>query len=80
MTMSRSALPDIGPFLWTRLQRRAALHGRSPEVEAKAILEEALSTPGEDVWARVDEIHARLAASGRTFSDSAELVREDRDR
>lgn len=31
-------------------------------------------------WARVDAIYSRLAATGRTFGDSAELLREDRDR
>lgn len=33
-----------------------------------------------DAWAEVDAIYDRLAASGRIFSDSAELLREDRDR
>ncbi|HBI45329.1 MAG TPA: hypothetical protein DDY78_21125 [Planctomycetales bacterium] len=33
-----------------------------------------------DAWQSVDAIRARLAASGRKFSDSAELLREDRDR
>lgn len=31
-------------------------------------------------WSLVDAIHDRLTASGRTFSDSADLLREDRDR
>ena len=33
-----------------------------------------------DPWAGANAIHARLAASGRTFGDSVELIREDRDR
>lgn len=31
-----------------------------------------------DAWAPVDAIYYRLAASGRTFSDSAELLRDQR--
>ncbi len=33
-----------------------------------------------DPWAAIDAFRERLAASGRTFSDSTELIREDRDR
>ena len=36
--------------------------------------------PAFDPWAGAKAIHARLAASGRTFGDSVELIREDRDR
>jgi hypothetical protein len=32
----------------------------------------------EAVWQRIDAIREQLASSGRTFSDSTELVREDR--
>lgn len=63
-----------------RLRERATRHGRTPTEEAKAILAEALHGKGPDVWAPVDVIYQRLAASGRTFSDSADLLREDRDR
>ncbi len=31
-------------------------------------------------WNQVNEFRERLAASGRTFSDSAGLIREDRER
>ena len=48
------------------------------ETEARAILADVLGTG--DPWAGADAIFDELAASGRTFSDSAELVREDRDR
>jgi hypothetical protein len=33
-----------------------------------------------DAWEPVDAIYRRLEATGRTFSDSADLLREDRDR
>jgi plasmid stability protein len=69
------AEPDL-----SRLRERAVLHGRSPEEEAKEILREALRPAAADVWAGVNALRERLAASGRSFSDSAELLREDRDR
>lgn len=62
------------------LQERAMRHGRTPVEEAKAILAEALHGSQPDAWAPVDAIYRRLASSGRSFSDSAELLREDRDR
>ncbi len=39
-----------------------------------------LPTPQEQeaVWQRIEAIREQLASSGRTFSDSTELVREDR--
>jgi antitoxin FitA len=62
----------------TRLKERARASGRSLQQEVKSILERAASTltMGEvgklaDTWRR------RLA--GRTYSDSAKLVRDDRD-
>jgi protein-tyrosine phosphatase len=35
-------------------------------------------TNHEDFWNSVDQIREELVRSGRTFSDSAELIREDR--
>ena len=77
--MAELVLTDVDDFLH-ELQERAARHGRTPAEEARAILAEALHGQRPDVWAPVDAIYRRLAASGRTFSDSADLLREDRDR
>lgn len=33
-----------------------------------------------DPWADINSFRERLATSGRTFSDSVEMIREDRDR
>jgi antitoxin FitA len=80
--MAELILTDVRERLLHQLRQRAASHGRTPEEEATAILEAVLanSEKRQDGWAQVDAIRARLAASGRTFSDSAELLREDRDR
>ena len=40
----------------------------------------AVSPSRTTVWDEVNAIRAQLAASGRAFSDSAELLREDRER
>lgn len=71
---------DLDTPALDRLKERAAAHGHTPEVEAKIILEAALQPSAGDIWAEVDEIYNELAASGRAFSDSVELLREDRKR
>jgi plasmid stability protein len=78
--MVELVLTEVDDSVLHHLQERATRHGRTPAEEAKAILAEALGGERPDVWAPVDTIYRRLAASGRTFSDSAELLREDRDR
>ena len=78
--MSELILTDVDDVVLHELRERATLHGRTPIEEAKAILATALRGEAADVWAPVDAVYRRLAASGRTFSDSADLVREDRER
>jgi len=78
--MQELVLTDVDDVVLQDLRERATRHGRTPADEAKAILAEALRSKGPDVWAPVDAIYLRLAASGRTFTDSADLLREDRDR
>lgn len=77
--MSQLLLTDLEDATISTLEERAARHGRTPQDEAKAILAEAL-TPKAKALAGVDAIYNRLAASGRVFSDSVELLREDRER
>jgi hypothetical protein len=62
-----------------RLKQRAREHGRSLQSEAKTILEEAVPDY-EPAWKRIERFRKRLQQSGRTFTDSAALIREDRDR
>jgi plasmid stability protein len=78
--MPELVLTNVDDAVFQGLRARAALHGRTSAEEAKAILVEALRSTRPDVWAVVDAIYQRLAASGRTFTDSADLLREDRDR
>ena len=62
-----------------RLKRRAKEHGRSLQSEVKTILEDAVPDYG-GAWKRIERLRKRLGRSGRNFSDSAALIREDRDR
>jgi hypothetical protein len=61
-----------------RLRARAEQDGLSVEDEAGKLLQEALQPGWATFWAKTDRIRHQLA--GRTFEDSAELIREDRDR
>jgi plasmid stability protein len=78
--MAELVLTNVDDRVLHRLRERAVRHGRTLTDEAKAILAEALHGNGPDAWAPVDAIYHRLATSGQTFSDSADLLREDRDR
>ncbi|MEX2121896.1 MAG: hypothetical protein WD847_20115 [Pirellulales bacterium] len=61
-----------------RLKDRAASRGRSLESEARSILESAAGFTAKQARRIVDDWQRRLA--GRKFSDSVELLREDRSR
>jgi antitoxin FitA len=60
-------------------KKRAREHRRSLQSEVKIILEETVPEY-EAVWKRIERFRKRLEQSGRTFSDSADLIRDGRDR
>jgi plasmid stability protein len=78
--MSHLLIPDVEPALLDRLRERASRHGRTVEMKAMAILAQALESAPQNPWAGVNAIRERLAASGRDFGDSTEMLREDRQR
>ncbi|WP_448191147.1 FitA-like ribbon-helix-helix domain-containing protein [Azospirillum sp. sgz301742] len=67
-----------------RLKSRAAAHGRTLEEEHQEILREVLQTPvqppasGPDFWELAAQRRERLR--GRTFPDTTQMIRDDRDR
>ena len=61
-----------------RLKRRARASGRSLQQEVKAILEQSASTLTVAEMRRLSQAWKRRLA-GRTVTDSADLIREDRD-
>ncbi len=80
--MAQLILSDIDPTILEQLKVRAVNHQRSIEEELKAILQEVIET--EQIAKmnafREQAAQMRQALSGRVHTDSAALVREDRDR
>ena len=77
--MARVFVQQLNDKVVARLKKRAREHGRSLQSEIKMILEEAVPDY-ERAWKRIDSLRLRLKRSGRKFGNSADLIREDRDR
>jgi antitoxin FitA len=77
--MSELVLSDLDPRTFSLLSQWAANHGRTVEEEASVVLQRAAQQLSREAWEEAKRIRERLAASGRQFSDSAELIREGRE-
>jgi len=77
--MAQVLVRQLNDKVVDRLKKRAKEHGRSLQSEVKTILEDAVPDY-ERAWKRIDSLRLRLKRSGRKFSNSADLIREDRDR
>ncbi len=78
--MAQILVRDLDDQLIARLKERAKQNHRSLQGEVKAILEEAApQATRAEALAIVDKWHAYWKAKGKTFSDSAELIRKLRD-
>ena len=77
--MPQTLVRDLDPRVIERLKQRAKSRDRSLEAEVRTILTDAAGrdTP-EESYAKIMEFRKRFA--GRRFSDSTEIIREDRDR
>jgi len=77
--MSDLLIRDLKPSTHELLRRRAEVSGRSLQAEVKLILDAVARASDVDAARELaDRITARL--SGREHPDSAELIREVRDR
>ena len=76
--MSQVLVREVEPAVLDRLKRRARQNGRSLEAELRAILRQAAGLEMEAAVEQLRRIQEDFA--GRTFSDSTELLREDRAR
>jgi plasmid stability protein len=77
--MAQLLVRDLETDIINRLKLRAKNHHRSLQGEAKLILQEAAQRRTmEEVRERASRIRASFGK--RKFSDSAELIREDRER
>jgi plasmid stability protein len=76
--MANALIRNLDDQVYERLKARAVGNNRSLEAELREILVAASKQVSmAEARARAAEIRQRL--SGRTHSDSAELIREDRD-
>jgi plasmid stability protein len=62
------------------LKQRARESKRSLQAELKAVIEESVAQDWRKTWAAADRIFEEIRRSGRKFSDTTELLREDRER
>jgi plasmid stability protein len=76
--MAQLTVRGVDAEIVRRLKLRAAEHGRSAEAEHRSILERVLGTGADDFWAEAARL--REQTRERQHTDSADLVREDRDR
>lgn len=75
--MGQLLVRGLDDTLIATLRQRAARHGRSVEAEHRAILERALAPEMELFAAAAARLRARTPPQ---TSDSADIVRQDRDR
>ena len=76
--MAQLLIRDLAPETVDRLKERASRHRRSLQGEIKLILEKEAAADDRSALELADGIRASFG--GRRFTDSAALIREDRDR
>jgi plasmid stability protein len=76
--MANVLIRDIPDEVVKELKQRAKSHNRSLQQELREILVKTASQPYGDITKRAAEIKLKLTGKRRTFTDSAELLREDR--
>ena len=77
--MAQILVRNLEPEVIERLKKRAVSNGRSLQAEVAQILRQAAATKTM-AEARVAAEALQRTFAGRSFPDSAELIREDRDR
>jgi plasmid stability protein len=78
--MAQILIRNLSKKTVTGLKRNAKAHKRSLQAEAKLTLDDAVAYSVKMERARKSIDRLRRMFEGRTFPDSAELIREDRDR
>ncbi|MBW4478165.1 MAG: hypothetical protein KME54_15195 [Tolypothrix brevis GSE-NOS-MK-07-07A] len=83
--MAQILVENLDPVILEKLETIAKQHGRSLQEELKHILQKASEaatyhTGGDMEQARQAVAQAQVRYAGKTFSDSSELIREDRER
>ncbi len=78
--MANVLIRDIPDDVVEKLKQRAKSHNRPLQRELRGILLETARHPFGDIAQRAAEIRLKLSGERRSFTDSAELLREERDR
>lgn len=85
--MTQLLLEDLNPALISQLENLARTHGHSLQEEIKCILQQSIRsqlrfrrTGGDRERARETVAKVQAMYARQAFSDSAELIREDRER
>ncbi len=76
--MAQFLVRDVPENVAAALKKRAKANGRSTEAELRAILVETTKPKAEDWWAEAAKL--REATRGRIFGNSADSIREERDK
>ncbi len=76
--MAQLLIRDVSTEVVDSLKKRALKNRRSLESELRIVLLEAVESPEKSILEEVELV--RSLFSGRRFSDSSLLVREDRER
>jgi len=77
--MSQLLVRNLNDDVVASLKQRAKLNHRSLQAEVTHILENAVKAQNTVFWGSAIEIRENLSAAKYSFSDSADLVREDRE-
>jgi len=78
--MANLLIRNVPEGIVSRLKDRAKKRNRSLQQELHSILVATATQSSEDLLKQSSRIRAKLRKKGVTFSDSAELLREDRSR
>ena len=79
--MNQILVRNVKTKTFRQLKKQAVASGRSLQGQVNTILDQAAETPATDrkkLSAMLERFRARF--KGRTFSDSTEMIREDRSR
>ncbi len=76
MSNAQISVRNVDPKVISHLKARAKKHGRSLSAELRLILHRATVESRTDF---IEELHKiQQSFAGRTFSDSTEMIRKDR--
>ncbi len=78
--MANVLIGDVPDEIVNDLKQMAKFHNRSLQQELREILVRTASQPSLEIVRQAADIRLKLTAKHQSFSDSVELLREDRNR